>query len=897
MPDIKYTLTADEKDVAAKLTKTEQNAAAVKSMLKQSTDEAKNLAAALRGVENALSTHGAASRAQISRSLRAQIDPSMLSGSEIRTLELQRERQAIREMQSANKASIYANRDRIREVFERGGWDGSDWEEFNRRSNRKALAARIRQDESVSAAWMQDARSRDAKGRLFDGYNSSTGMGKLGQGDGPPLNLAGKIGGALSGFGKAVATAGQPVLAGAFFAEQFLAGFQQKMGGDYFEALKGIEPRYRTLMGLEDNGAKQGSLREAVRNKAVSMGMDTNFVAAAMAENQASTGNMTDAQRKAMFKSTMLLQSVAGGDVQPLGAGLISFQNLYGDQVGGVDRGAALFKATADYAKFSTTTLAQLGPDALAYFRAFGVGPEDALATLAVGSLRTGRPENFFTGMKYVASNMDRAVAKGWTKKDAPWDQKLRDLAARSPEELMDTQMFGREGFTAISEAIRGADEIKRVSASFKKIKGTDLARREMTLLSDPINMMSRLASSVDVAGSQGYELLMEQGGPEGFRLAGNALSKRLAMEGQKLNNPVIASLTDKTKSIDLARQGDTYTNMLLPHMLQAMAADGPAGALKAQALKLATGQVQLDSVDIASWQAIKNSFGNIGKPIPTTRPSDGNDSADYLKMVSSQKLYGMTAEEYGQYITLKNNNRGYEAESFRAALVKKYSKGDMNQLVAQTSADAKELARRNEIDSRAGPYAKFTNPVDDYIEGLGDDAPFRKKAAKMVRTRLFDNIIKLDQATKMGSKSAMDFWRGRVSTGATSFASEVDSLEYGMLSNAFGEEYQKRTNALRTADPKVSGYETIKSRKSEIDKMLEDMKADGTISRDELASAATKLGLGTSKSEETEIGDKSIDKMAKALAAAVKEGMTTKSPTTADAAANQNNPTPPARP
>lgn len=746
-------------------------------------------------------------------------------------------------------------------------WDVTA-EDRIRRSNRLAMAQSIRREEAANAAMLQQRRMDLARGGGGgDGYNTATGFGRGGQGGSPrsfdPLGVAAA---ATDKFISAISKIGPALFGAAYVANDLASGYVQRMGVDYFESLKGIEHRYRPLMGLEDNGTRQQALREAVRNKAVSMGTDTTIVANTVAELQASSGNLSPQTRRELLGATMRLQTVAGGDLNTLGAGLISLNNLYGDQIGGVDRGAALFKATADYAKFSPTTLAQLGPDALAYFRAFGVGPEDALATLAVGSLRTGRPENFFTGMKYVASNMGRAVDRGWTTKDASWEQKLRDLSGRSPEELMDTNMFGREGFTAISEAIRGADEIKRVSANFRKVRGSDLARREMNLISDPMNMFSRLAQSVEVAGGQGYELLMEQGGPEGFNLAGKAIAERLAMEGQKLDNPVVASLTDKTKFLNLQMYKGKYTDMLLPHMMNAMAADGPAGALKAQALKLTTGKVQLGDVDPLSWQGFKNSVGNIGQRIPTTRASTGADAAEYLKMVREQRLYGMTAEEFGSYKTLKDQGRAQDAESLRSSLYRKYSGNDMNALVEETKKSADEIARASALRENAGPYAGITKPIDDYIETIKGDAdnPFRIKAAEAMRDQLNRSIVQYD--TVKGAPMVAAGAKQKMLGLAGSFVGDVNKMETQLLFKSFGDEYARRQNAMNLINPETPGYDKVKDRFTEIQQMATQYGADGW-SRDELVTASKTLGLGREGNNETELGDKTIQALAAALA------------------------------
>lgn len=437
--------------------------------------------------------------------------------------------------------------------------------------------------------------------------------------------------------------------AGAIYAgEQILGNYNERLGVQYFGALAGIEPTFREVMGMPGNPERQKQVRQQITDAAIANGRNIGETSSFFYDILSAAGNLSPEKQQQIIKSALQFQNVAGGELPIIGQAMTTMQQLYGGQVGSVDRMSSIIKKAIDYGKFSPTGFAKLSPEAFSAASLYGVPMEQAAAMMAVVSTRSGRDENMFTGSRYTFAMMGKAADAGLVDRNADFLTKLRQLRKASPGQLKET--FGMEGLNVVSNARDMIDDIDALYKEMRGMTGKEISGLQNQILRDPVNSLSRLAQSAEVASGNILPSLIQTGGPEGLNLASEAIKTRFAMAGQASLAPDIAALTDVTKNIDLARNKERYVDVAYQATQAALAAQNDAGARhQMQVNAISNGKVRLP-VDL-NW--VDKLLGDQDE----TRESKGEDLARFEKMRADENAPELHAGEFAQVEDARSKN------------------------------------------------------------------------------------------------------------------------------------------------------------------------------------------------------------------------------------------------
>lgn len=507
MPDIKYTLTADEQRLVAGLKRADQQVDAITASAKEATR-------AIAGMDSAVNTHGGRSTAQISARMRAQMDPAMLTSAQARQMEITQARAAERAMMSASRPALIANRDRIREAFERGAqrevwadsfatdqrafqesnaekarmanraritaafektaWDGSDWENSNRRSNREALARQLR------------ARRRGAI-------------------------LSNVAGGAM--------VAGGGILAAGRFAEAF-ADENVK----WAEGGSAGERDFRPLMSLGTNVDRQGAIRRQTLAQAIAAGVAPSEAAKTLYDYESDTTMFDPATRKKILNTGLQLSRVTDSTAGDNLKALIKISTVYGDSLKDLDAVASQLLKTTETGSVTMKQLSERLPDIAPAFASQGYSLQDALAATAVGSVFGGRWEDTATDTRIIGNRMWKAQEAGLVTPGASFAQQMGELqkANLSTPDLM--KMFGEDALSLVRQLMGAADQLQKAANSLASAKPGDLAAKVSAYERDPMTARSLATQRLTSAGEAVLKGLRVEGNTEAQTSAGNGL-------------------------------------------------------------------------------------------------------------------------------------------------------------------------------------------------------------------------------------------------------------------------------------------------------------------------------------------------------------------------------------
>ena len=452
-----------------------------------------------------------------------------------------------------------------------------------------------------------------------------------------------------------IAGVGDSVILG---AENLLGNYDQRVGGEYLDSLSSVETTFRPLMSVGDNALHQPKLRGQVLDSAIAYGRPVGETSDLLYDIMSSAGNLSEQKQRDLNRSTLQLASVTGGELPILGKAMTTVQELYGDKLGSTDRSASMIKKAIDYGKFSPTAFAQLAPESLSTAALYGISPEDAFATLAVTSTRSGRDQRLFTGASYLFSKMGDASKAGLVDAKAPFLQQLRQLKGATSEQLLGVE--GREGLNVASNARDMVDEIERLSKSLHETTGEELSKQQANLVMDPINGLSSIAQSVGTFDTNGLQILMQQGGNNGLNLAGDALKTRMALAGQKQSAPEFLAAGGQTMMLNLQANKQKYAESVYGPMRAAyMRSADPRDRILAQELDLIMGKVKVGE----TTSSVSDDQGSYDTT--TDVMSTANDLQGYTDLIKNEQLGdSFTSQDYGEVLRDRAAGREKDARS-----------------------------------------------------------------------------------------------------------------------------------------------------------------------------------------------------------------------------------------
>jgi hypothetical protein len=487
--------------------------------------------------------------------------------------------------------------------------------------------------DDLIGAGMDVVRSRREEERLIRSSRMKRRSDLLGKRSAAQWSAAGRFASGIAGVGVGAIYAG----------ENILGNYNERMGTQYFGALASIEPMFREVMGLGGNAGQQKQLRQMITNAGVANGRSVAETASFVYDIQSAAGNLGDDKQKQIIKAALRFQSVAGGELPIIGQAMTTMENLYGPQIGSVDRMASIIKKTVDYGKFSPTGFAKLSPEAFSAAKMNGLSMEEAAAMMAVVSNTSGRDENMFTGVRYAAQNMYKAEDAGLVTRGGDLVTHLRELKKVSVTRRR--EIFGMEGINVVSNAIDKVDEIEKLIGSLRGVTGGELSKQELELQKDPANYMSRFAQQANISGESIMMSVLGAGDPRAMNLAGASIKAKLAEKGQDLLPPGLLAMTDFTKNIDRWLHRDEYAEAPFAAIQEGLQKQGGAAAYRQIQKNLLTMNKVKIARDHPGWW--DRGFGAEDGDVM----SGGAEAVAFDAWADANGAPAATAQDYGDYL------------------------------------------------------------------------------------------------------------------------------------------------------------------------------------------------------------------------------------------------------
>jgi len=257
-------------------------------------------------------------------------------------------------------------------------------------------------------------------------------------------------------------------VAGTVGAAAFVAG-ATKGFRDASEEATNFSDSMTALLSLGDNAQNFEKVRKQVEDLSLSARMDVEDIARAMFTLESATANLSKGIREDLLAESIELARANGTELEPTLNALTTAYQIYGDEVESVADLQNKLQLTQQRGKMTFDDLAHFMPDVASAAQAMGISLDEVNASLAVATIKGGRSEKTFTGLRNVFLRMSDAEEKG-IRLTGDFSDKLKQLQSVDKNILKD--LFGAEAIAVINNLVQGAGQFNKELAMTKNIQG-----------------------------------------------------------------------------------------------------------------------------------------------------------------------------------------------------------------------------------------------------------------------------------------------------------------------------------------------------------------------------------------------------------------------------------------
>lgn len=283
-------------------------------------------------------------------------------------------------------------------------------------------------------------------------------------------SLGGRARRGVSGAAGLAVAAGSVIAVGAAVAGA-AAGIREASA----EAL-GFADTMTALLSLGDNAKNFDSVKRSVESLSISSGKSVQEIANAMFTMQSATANLSQSIRDDLLAESIELSKANGTQLEPTLNALTTTYQIYGKEVKNVADLQNKLQLTQQRGKLTFEDLATFLPGVASAAQAMGFSLNEVNAALAVATVKGGRSDKTFTGLRNVFLRIEDAEKKG-IKLTGTFAEKLGQLSKVDKNTLK--ELFGAESIAVINNLVAGAADFNKELEITKNIRG-DIAAQTL---------------------------------------------------------------------------------------------------------------------------------------------------------------------------------------------------------------------------------------------------------------------------------------------------------------------------------------------------------------------------------------------------------------------------------
>jgi len=238
------------------------------------------------------------------------------------------------------------------------------------------------------------------------------------------------------------------------------------------------------LLSLGNNAQNFDKINAQVQDLSITSGKSVKEIAGAMFTLQSATSNLSQSIRDDLLKESIELSKANGTELEPTLNALTTTYQIYGKEVKNVADLQNKLQLTQQRGKLTFQDLATFLPDVASAAQAMGFSLNEVNAALTVATVKGGRTDKTFTGLRNVFLRLEEAQKKGITLTGSFAD-KIEQLQKVDKLKLLD--IFGAESIAVINNLVKGAGQFNIELEKTRDIRG-DIAAQTLAarLNNDP---------------------------------------------------------------------------------------------------------------------------------------------------------------------------------------------------------------------------------------------------------------------------------------------------------------------------------------------------------------------------------------------------------------------------
>lgn len=241
------------------------------------------------------------------------------------------------------------------------------------------------------------------------------------------------------------------------------------------EAL-GFADTMTALLSLGDNAKNFEKVKASVESLSISSGKSVKEISNAMFTLQSATANLSQSIRDDLLAESIELSKANGTELEPTLNALTTTYQIYGKEVKNVADLQNKLQLTQQRGKLTFQDLATFLPDVASAAQAMGFSLNEVNAALAVATVKGGRSDKTFTGLRNVFLRIEDAEKKG-IKLTGKFSDKLEQLSNVDKNTLK--ELFGAESIAVINNLVAGTADFNKELEITKNIRG-DIAAQTL---------------------------------------------------------------------------------------------------------------------------------------------------------------------------------------------------------------------------------------------------------------------------------------------------------------------------------------------------------------------------------------------------------------------------------
>ncbi len=283
-------------------------------------------------------------------------------------------------------------------------------------------------------------------------------------------NQESRLGARVARGGRAVggALSSGAVIGGAVAAGAAALAVSKGIRESSAEAL-GFADSMTALLSLGNNAKNFKQIRAQVEELSITSGKSVAEIANGMFTLQSATSNLSQAIRDDLLRESIELSKANGTQLEPTLNALTTVFQIYGKEVKNVADLQNKLQLAQQRGKLTFDDLARFMPEVSAAAQAMGFSLNEVNAALTVATIKGGRSETTFTGLRNVFLRIHDAEKKGISL-TGTFAEKLEQLSRVDPNTLK--ELFGAESIAVINNLVKGVAQFNRELEITKNVQG-----------------------------------------------------------------------------------------------------------------------------------------------------------------------------------------------------------------------------------------------------------------------------------------------------------------------------------------------------------------------------------------------------------------------------------------